>query len=189
MLFPGQIIEGQEHFNLKLYELNKTKTHLIKQLYTKPHREVSMCTEFLISKYKTTNNDNIRNVELLNLKTNLESENDEAKKLNYCRSLVHKNMKYIRNILEVYSKNIEETKKFATFCGSEFSANLLTHSDKITLQKRFENFKKCGPADENLGYNNSIYNEEEFNKLLDSCIQRDSFLKRIKKVFFSQKIE
>jgi len=157
----------QEDLKQKLQELKEIKKDLIKQLYTTPHREVSICTQILISK-KPEGIKNL-NLELQNL---MKEDNDEAKKTNSCRHLVRDNMEYIRHLLVEYSENIEETKELSKACGRTFSSNLLTHSDKTTLKKRYENFQFCKPVDDSLGYDDSIYDKEKFSKLLDSCTKR-----------------
>lgn len=139
------------NYNQRLNKLNQIHKDFIHQIYSSPHREVSEAT---------------RN--LLNVK------NQDEKTIEIWSSICKKNMEIIRALMESYVEERKKTKIFADKLNNEFTHQLISEGDAITLGNRFSRFIKAVKPDDNSFKDDETFDSQSFNDLLNDCVGNSS---------------
>lgn len=160
-----------------LEELNQLRQELRYQIYSEPHRKVSVATRILKTIEEPGSKLNINKEFFEKLKL---SKNQNLLDKNDYRSMCRDNMANIRSIMEQYVEKRPIVSNLAKKTKLDFNHKLLTEGDAERLKRRFTRFKEAvQKMDEGYPDNkdDDLYNQKSFDTLVDGCKGKSIVLK------------
>ena len=155
-------------------QLNDIRKDLRYQIYSTPHREVSVATRVLKT-FSEPEGNLYSKIEFYHKFK--DSSNENILRMNDYRSLCRDNFSNIRSLMEEYVEKRPIVEKLAIKSGFDFNHKLLTKGDSKRLEKRFKRFvETVKPMDRNYPNNNDdeLYNSVTFQRLLDGCTSKST---------------